>query len=120
MAVKIAVTPEYEDEKRQFHSSRLLLFLLPKKLTALSDIFFNIWKLCTWLYYLYEVIEHYKAEKEEEEKSIISAHPGIDPSPPVPKSDALTSCANQINRIYMEHNPSTSHIRIRIHSIVSK
>ena len=39
MAVKIAVTPEYEDEKRQFHSNRLLLFLLLKKLTALSDIF---------------------------------------------------------------------------------
>ena len=39
MAVKIAVTPEYADEKRQFHSNRLLLFLLIKKLTALSDIF---------------------------------------------------------------------------------
>ena len=49
MAVKIAVTPEYEDEKRQFHSNRLLLVLLLKKLTALSDIFFNFWKLCTWL-----------------------------------------------------------------------
>ena len=47
MAVKIAVTPEYEDEKRQFHSNRLLLVLLLKKLTALSDIFFNFWKLCT-------------------------------------------------------------------------
>ena len=50
MAVKIAVTPEYEDEKRQFHSNRLLLALLLKQLTALSDIFFNFWKLCTWLY----------------------------------------------------------------------
>ena len=49
MAVKIAVTPEYEDEKRQFHSIRLLLFLLLKKLNASSDIFFNFWKLCTWL-----------------------------------------------------------------------
>ena len=39
MAVKIAVTPEYEDGKRHFHSNRLLLFLLLKKLTALSDIF---------------------------------------------------------------------------------
>ena len=39
MAVKIAVTPEYEDEKRQFHSNRLLLVLLLKQLTALSDIF---------------------------------------------------------------------------------
>ena len=47
MAVKIAVTPEYEDEKRQFHSKRLLLVLLLKKLTDLSDIFFNFWKLCT-------------------------------------------------------------------------
>ena len=49
MTVKIAVTPEYEDEKRQFHSNRLLLVLLLKKLTDLSDIFFNFWKLCTWL-----------------------------------------------------------------------
>ena len=49
MAVKIAVTPKYEDEKRQIHSNRLLLYLLLKKLTALSDIFFNFWKLCTWL-----------------------------------------------------------------------
>ena len=40
MAVKIAVTREYGDEKRQFHSNRLRLFLLLKKLTALSDIFF--------------------------------------------------------------------------------
>ena len=47
MAVKIALTPEYADEKRQFHSNRLLLFLLLKKLTALSDIFLNFWKLCT-------------------------------------------------------------------------
>ena len=39
MAVKIAVTPKYEDEKRQIHSNRLLLYLLLKKLTALSDIF---------------------------------------------------------------------------------
>ena len=41
MAMKIAVTPKYEDEKRQIHSNRLLLYLLLKKLTALSDIFFN-------------------------------------------------------------------------------
>ena len=39
MAVKIAITREYEDEKRHVHSTRLLLFLLQKKLTALSDIF---------------------------------------------------------------------------------
>ena len=47
MVVKIAVTPEYEDKKRQFHSNRLLLILLLKQLAALSDIFFNFWKLCT-------------------------------------------------------------------------
>ena len=40
MAVKIAVTREYEDEKRHVHSNRLLLFLLQKMLTALSDIIF--------------------------------------------------------------------------------
>ena len=40
MAVKIAVTREYEDEKSHVHSNRLLLFLLQKKFTALSDIFF--------------------------------------------------------------------------------
>ena len=47
--MKIAVAAEYQDEIRQFHSNRLLLFLLLKKLTALSDIFFNFLKLCTWL-----------------------------------------------------------------------
>ena len=41
MAVKIAVTPEYEDEKRHFHSNWLLLFLLLKKLNTLSHIFFG-------------------------------------------------------------------------------
>ena len=40
MAVKIAVTREYEDEERHVHSNRLFLFLLQKKLTALSKIFF--------------------------------------------------------------------------------
>ena len=44
MAVKIAVTREYEDAKRHVHSNRLLLFLLQKKLTALSDIFFKLWE----------------------------------------------------------------------------
>ena len=53
--MKIAVTPEYEDEKRQFHSNRLLLFLLLKKLTAISDIFFIFWKLCTWLFTLHNL-----------------------------------------------------------------
>ena len=41
MAVKIAVTTEYEDEKRQ-----VTFVLSLKKLTALSDIFFNFLKLC--------------------------------------------------------------------------
>ena len=41
MALKISVTWEYEDEKRHVHSNRLLLFLLQKQLTALSDIVFN-------------------------------------------------------------------------------
>ena len=52
MTVKIAVTREYENEKRHVHSNRLLLFLLQKKLTALSDIFFNFWRLCTCLFNL--------------------------------------------------------------------
>ena len=39
MAVKIAVTRVYEDEKRHVHSNRLLF--VAKKLTALSDMFFN-------------------------------------------------------------------------------
>ena len=30
MTMKIAGTPEYEDEKRYFHSDRLLLILLQK------------------------------------------------------------------------------------------
>ena len=37
--MKIPITPEYEDEKRHFHSNRSLLFLLQKRLTALSDFF---------------------------------------------------------------------------------
>ena len=40
--MKIALTPKYEDEKEQIHSNRLLLYLLLKKLTALSDIFFQL------------------------------------------------------------------------------
>ena len=43
-------------------------------------------------YYLYEVILHFKAKKEKEKKQfVISAHPGIDPGPLVPKSDTLTT-----------------------------
>ena len=39
MAVKIAVTREYEDDKRHVHSNRLLFVFVAKKVTALSDIF---------------------------------------------------------------------------------
>ena len=46
--MKIAVTLEYEDEKIQFHSNRLLLFLLLKKLTALSDTLFNFMHLTAY------------------------------------------------------------------------
>ena len=40
MTMKIAVSPEYDYEKRQFHSNKLFLMLLQKELTALSDTFF--------------------------------------------------------------------------------
>ena len=43
--MKIAVSPEYDYEKRLFHSNRLILILLQKELTALSDTFFNFWRL---------------------------------------------------------------------------
>ena len=36
MTMKIAVTPEYEDEKRHFHSGRLLLVLLQKIINCLK------------------------------------------------------------------------------------
>ena len=39
MTMKIAVSPEYEYEKWHFHSNRLILILLQKELTALSDTF---------------------------------------------------------------------------------
>ena len=42
------------------------------------------------LYFLYEVIWHYK-RKNEKEKIVLSAHPGIDPGPLVPKSDTLST-----------------------------
>ena len=41
-------------------------------------------------YFLYEVILHYKRKKERK-KIVISAHPGIDPGPLVPKSDTLST-----------------------------
>ena len=42
--------------------------------------------------YLYEVIQHYNAKKEEKKpQGIIGAHPGIDPGPLVPKSDTITT-----------------------------
>ena len=46
MTLKIPITQESEGEKRHFHSYRLLLFLMNKKLTALSDLIINILKLC--------------------------------------------------------------------------
>ena len=49
MAVKIAVTLEYEDEKKTVSLKQVTFAFVAKKLTALSDIFFNFWKLCTWL-----------------------------------------------------------------------
>ena len=43
-------------------------------------------------YYLYEVILHYKAKKEKvKNQFVISAHPGINPGPLVPKYDTLTT-----------------------------
>ena len=39
MTMEIAVSPEYDYEKRRFHSNRLILVLLQKELTALSDTF---------------------------------------------------------------------------------
>ena len=42
MTMKITTTLENEDEKSHFHSNRLLMFLLQKKLTALSDFFFYL------------------------------------------------------------------------------
>ena len=47
MAVKIAVTPKYEDEKKTVSLKQVTFDFVAKKLTALSDIFFNFWKLCT-------------------------------------------------------------------------
>ena len=41
MTMKIVVSPEYDYEKRHFHSNRLILILLQKELTALSDAFLN-------------------------------------------------------------------------------
>ena len=43
------------------------------------------------LYYLYEVILHYKSKKEKKKQYAISSHSGIDPGPLVPKSDKLTT-----------------------------
>ena len=45
MAVKIAVTLEYADEKTVSLKQVTFVFVA-KKLTALSDLFFNFWKLC--------------------------------------------------------------------------
>ena len=40
MTMTIALTQEYEEEKRHFHSERLLLIVLQKLSTALSEGFF--------------------------------------------------------------------------------
>ena len=40
---------------------------------------------------MYEVILHYMVKEEEKEKNVISAHPGIDPGPLVPKYDTQTT-----------------------------
>ena len=42
MTMNIAVSPEYEVEKRHFHSNRLLLLLLQNKLTFSSYIYMYI------------------------------------------------------------------------------
>ena len=42
-------------------------------------------------YYFWEVIQHYKAEKEEERLIYNRCPPGIDPGQLVPKSKALTT-----------------------------
>ena len=43
-------------------------------------------------YFLYEAILHYMRKKGNKKKKIvISAHPGIDPGPLVPKSDTLST-----------------------------
>ena len=56
MAVKIAVSREFEDEKRHVHSDRLLLFLMQKKLTALSDIFCKLLEVMHLTDYCYSAL----------------------------------------------------------------
>ena len=46
MTLKFPITLESEGEKRHIHSYRLLLLLVKKKLTALSDLIINVLKLC--------------------------------------------------------------------------
>ena len=58
-------------------------------------------------------------KKEKEKKIVISAHPGIDHGPLVPKSDTLSTKATMSSRAHLEitvhaHNPSICHIRILI------
>ena len=73
MRAKITPTPTHFEE-----------FQLYK---TLRTVFFVIYMI---LYFLYEVILHYKRKKEKE-KIVMSAHPGIDPGPLVPKSDTLST-----------------------------
>ena len=47
MAVKIAVTREYEDGKKIRSLKQVTFVFVAKKLTALSEIFFNFWSLGT-------------------------------------------------------------------------
>ena len=39
MTMTIAVSPEYDYEKRHFHSNRLMLIFVAKILTALSETY---------------------------------------------------------------------------------
>ena len=46
MTIEIVVSPEYDYEKSHFQSNRLIFYFVAKELTALSDTFFNFWRLC--------------------------------------------------------------------------
>ena len=54
----------------------------------LMSVFFIIYIIP---YFLYEVILRYKWKIEKEKKKVISAHPGVDPGPLVPKSGTLST-----------------------------
>ena len=48
MAVKIAVTREYEDEEDTFTQTGYFCFCC-KKVNCFKWYIFNFWRLCTWL-----------------------------------------------------------------------